>query len=764
MPESTEVAQGLARMPTEGPEEDGMSAIAEELVDIALSQTGGADFERFAHGLMAEFTGDRYLPLGGVHDGGADGLLADYVSETEGKPTAFVQTSIELDVAGKVRRTVARLRDVGRTVAVLTHISPHSVAKFDLLEETLSRELGVLVRIRERGFIRTYVNQSTRQQDNFRMHLGPYLEYLMQLGNTQLPTRSQHIQNPAVVVFLRQEAERANGSRDLLDSTADALALWALQGTDPDKGIRMSAAEIHGKIVEVLPNATSFLPMTTLQPRLQSLSTKRDGKRQINHHRSDNTYVLPYETRRGLDAENIEDEALSLRVREKFEYRAFEVEPTLEPRTVANTALTAIQLAFENRGLEFAAFLEGQSADEPRGRTPDLREPLHSAVEQFASAGNADALRSAAFDVIRGAIYAGDADEREYLRRLAKTYSIFFTLRQDPAIVKYFEDMSASLRLYVGTDIIVQAISEYYLPAQNRAATIMLEMAASAGAQLILTENVLEEIASNLRSADHEYHNYYEKIERHLTPVMIHEVPKILLRAYLYNLGKPGGPQSWQGFVNNFCSYGQLHQPRGEDEIRLYLLAKFNMSFVSSAELESTADAQDVSALTAKLLPGKRNQWPLAHNDALMICAVFGERVARGELASPSPFGFSTWWLTTESGVLGATGELRQKHRGAAYLMRPEFLLNFFALAPKASQVRDSFRSVFPSTLGITLSRRMDTQAMRELMRELSDAEDLDEARRLAVMATCVDKLKADFARRYSVEVATDVAPDPAFS
>lgn len=738
-----------------------MSPIPEDLVDIALSETNGPDFERFTHGLMAEFSGDHYLPMGGIHDGGADGLL-QYLAEVERKPTAFLQTSIEQDPSGKIRGTVARLLAVGRTVDVLTYVTPHVIPKFDLLEETLTQSLGVLVRIRERGFIRTYVNQSTRQQENFKMHLGKYLEYLSQLGRTQIPTRSEHIQNPAVIVFLRQETEREGAGQDLLNATTDALALWALQGTDPDAGIRMSPSAIHERIVGVLPNASSFLPMCKLMDRLTALAVKVDGQRQINHYRADDTYVLPYETRQGLDAEHVEDEALALRTRDRLEERAFEFDSSLDSRVVANTALTAVQLAFESRGLEFAAFLEGQTSQEPSGRTPDLREPLHSAVEQFASGGNADQLRCAAFEVVRGAIYAGNADEREYLRRLAKTYSIFFTLRQDPAIVQYFEDMSASLRLFVGTDMLVQALSEYYLPPENRAATIMLEMAAASGAQLILTENVLEEVVSNLRSADHEYHNFYVKIERRLTPDIIHEVSKILVRAYLYNLGRPNGPRSWQGFVNNFCTYGNLHKFGGEDEIRLYLLGRFNMQFVSSQELQTVADANDVSSVTASLLPGKKQQWPLAYNDALIICAVYGDRAARGELATPSPFGFSTWWLTTESSVLGATRDLREKHRDAAYLMRPEFLLNYFALSPKANEIRESFRSVFPSTLGITLSKRMDVKAMHELMRELGAAEEMDDARRLAAMATCINKLKADFARRYAFQVSANLDPDPA--
>lgn len=739
-----------------------MTAIPDQLIEIALESASGNDFESFVHGLMAEFSGDSYLPMGGIHDGGADGMYLEFISETKDRPGAFIQTSIERDIESKIRRTVTRLREVGRSVSVLTFVTPHAVSKFDMIEERLTQQMGALVRIRERGFVRTYINQSTRQQDNFRAHLGRYLEYLRHLGSTQIPTKSSHIIDPSVVVFLRQETESEASGRDILEATADALILWALQGTDPDAGIKMTVDSILEQIQKALPNAASFLPRDLVVRRLRSLSSKRDGRRQVNHHRTDDAYVLPFETRRSLEDETIEDEALSLRVRAKFEERAAACDSALNSRTVAETSIAAIQLAFESRGLEFAAFLEGRTAEHAGERSADLREPLHAAVTRFATGGNADALRLAAFETLRGAIYSGDPDEREYLRRLAKTYSIFFMLRQDPAIVRYFADMTQRLRLYIGTDLLVQALSEHYLPKENRTATLMLELASAAGAQLLLAESVLEEVLGNIRVADTEYQNYFAKVERHLTPMMIHEVPKILVRAYLYNLGAPGGPKGWESFVNNFLTYSRLREASAENELRLYLMGRFRMEFIETTALIASGDARDVSALTAKLLPRKYNNYDLAHNDALMVCAIYGDRSVLGEVSQASPFGYSTWWLTTETSVLKEAEDLVGRHQGVAFLMRPEFLLNFFALAPSASAVRESYRSVFPSTLGISLSRRMAPGAVHKLMRELNDAEEMDEARRLAVMSSCVDRLKTDFARRYSVGVQGEVEVDPA--
>ena len=67
-------------------------------------------------------------------------------------------------------------------------------------------------------------------------------------------------------------------------------------------------------------------------------------------------------------------------MRAKLQERASASNLNLDPKIVADTALTAIHLAFESRGLEFAAFLEGRSSDPSSERTADLREPLHAAV------------------------------------------------------------------------------------------------------------------------------------------------------------------------------------------------------------------------------------------------------------------------------------------------------------------------------------------------------------------------------------------------
>jgi hypothetical protein len=81
--------------------------------------------------------------------------------------------------------------------------------------------------------------------------------------------------------------------------------------------------------------------------------------------------------------------------------------------------------------------------------------------------------------------------------------------------------------------------------------------------------------------------------------------------------------------------------------------------------------------------------------------------------------------------------------------MRPEFLLNFLTLAPSASEARDAFRDIFPSLLGVNLSRRMPEKSFRSLLDRITEAGEMSEARRAAKLSQMADKLKGDFVRTY---------------
>ena len=173
-------------------------------MEIALSRVDGDDFEKFANGFFSSMLGVNYIPLGGMHDGGADGYALDHLSTRGHSVDQFFQVTIEKDVRSKAMRTVAALKKNGRSVRALTLVTSQPVPKPDLVESNLLGELDVIVQIREREYLVSHVNDSSHLRGHFSEHLLKYTNFLNSLGASALPTHSIHVSDPTVFVFLRR--------------------------------------------------------------------------------------------------------------------------------------------------------------------------------------------------------------------------------------------------------------------------------------------------------------------------------------------------------------------------------------------------------------------------------------------------------------------------------------------------------------------------------------------------------------------------------
>lgn len=724
-----------------------------DLVTIALDRTDGSSFELFVNQFYPAIAGATFVPLGGFKDGGADAYETP-VHEDQTRAERFYQASIESDCKAKIRRTVTRLRDFGRNPKSLVHFTPHTVRYPDRMEADLSDELGLQVVIRDGNYIRNHVNDDAQTIAAFDNRLRWHTDFLKGIGKSTIVPSSSHVKSPAVFVFLAQELSRRDGDYHLVNAMTDTLVLWALEGTDPDLGILRSPDEILDRIAGELPGVKALVTQR-LSSRLRSMSAKNyPGGRAIREHKRDGHYCLPFETRQRIEAESAADEALQVRFRQSLEQRVSE-----EPRaglglagqaSAVEVAQRAVQLTFETQGLEFASFLQ-RTDSETRG-FPTITDAIGNVLNDLGLAGTRRTLiGEAALSALRGVLYSSEDVEREYLHKLSLTYTLLFTLNTEPRLIEYFENLAGDFYLYVGTDVLLRALSEQLLPEPDQVTRNTLLMAARQGATLILTEPVLDEVVHHLRVSDWEYKNHIAGREAHLPYEIIREVPPIMLRAYLYAHMNPdlGGrrPRNWQGFVNKFCDHGDLHRQAAFDDLRRYLCGAFSMKYRSREDLAKYFDQEEVERVAGALAPDKRKS-VLAQHDAILASTVYGRRVKRSETSGTSEFGLSTWWLTGETSILRHTSDLVLKH-AAYYMMRPDFLLNFLTLAPKAHDVRATFRNVFPGLLGVSLGRRMDPEAFHEVMDQVAEAEMLDEARRAAQMAKVVDKLKGDASKRF---------------
>ncbi len=720
-----------------------MKAIDHKLVEIALTQVGGSDFERFAHVMLTEVSGVEYVPLGGVHDGGADGFFDNEVRQDQGGKR-FVQASTQANHKHKIRQTVDRLKSFGRDPKALTYVTAQSVKHIDLDQEDLTQDTGVFVRIRDANWIVANVNHSLATVAAFDSYLRKYLAFLDNLGGATLIEKTDHVDYRAMCVFLGQEVERRRNSGDLLEPVCDSLILWALEGTDPDEGQLASRQDIVEKIATVLPAARQFIE-PVLDDRLAQLSSKGNATgREIRRYVQDDLYCLPYETRRLVAEENITDESLKARVLNRMEERIQTLNDEVSPRIAARVALRAIGSTFEARGLELAAFLEQRI-----GNYEDLfiADHVDTALEDEKLSGPAAiTARSAVLEAVRSALYESSEDERALFSKLARTYSLLFSLKVEPRIVDYFQSMSESLVLLIGTDILVRALSERYLRREDQMTCNLLCLLRDAGADLLLSQPASEEVHSHVVGSDREFEAYFEAAERLVNLEIAKNCPKILIRAYFYAKLAPSegveGPRSWREFIQQICDPDSLRFPRGGEQIRKYLVERFGLQYVSTQDLTRFTSKADIARLADELdraRPGKLRI--LAENDAKMVLSVYGKRRSMGEDKRANPYGYRTWWVTQETTVRTVTRDL-VKERGADYMMRPEFLADFLALAPRARDVREAYSSIFPTLLGIRLSNRVREDVLHELMRRVKDVLAVDEARAKVMMSEFSDRLK----------------------
>lgn len=726
-------------------------AVNTERMNIALGKIQGFPFEAFVNDFFGALLGKTFAPLGGIKDGGADGFEVHVSEDSSGK--ALMQASIRMDVEDKVRQTVKRLREFGRNPKSLMYVTSKPVKSLDILEEKLTEDLDVTIRIRDAAYLTSHVNDSLGTQAAYNQHLRHLTESLDHLGSSTVVAPSSNVRDPSVFVFLSQEIERRNGNQTLVADVVDSLVMWALEETDPEAGLLMTESQIMEKILGVLPSVESLVkPRLSKQLAALSRKTRTDG-RAVRRYKSSGEYCLPFETRQLLQGENQTDEALRTAVETSIEERILKIpHPGLGDAglaTAVKVTMRSLQLTFERQGLTFISSLQ---KDEPTEMVV-VTDSLAAALDEAEVNGKKRSLvGDVVFECLRGVLYESTTAERDYLNKLSRTYALLFTLNSEPKLVTFFQQMAGDFYLYVGSDQLVRALSEICLDEADQVVTNTLKMSAQAGAKLVLTESALDEIVHHLRSCDYEFQNAFAAIENHVSYELARNSPKIMVRAYMYSrLGpeKKAKPTSWRAFINQFCNYTDLHRPQAFESIQRYLQNEFSMDFKGRDELRELVNPQHLAALASTLEENGNKRFELAENDALMVLAVYGHRRKKRESSNISEFGYQTWWLTGETRVLRHTGEIVRDNSGGKYVMRPDFLLNFLTLAPAAAQARESFSSIFPSLLGVTLSRRMADGPFKKMLGLVKEAENLNDSRRMAAIAEYSDTLKGDLHRQY---------------
>ncbi len=145
--------------------------------------------------------------------------------------------------------------------------------------------------------------------------------------------------------------------------------------------------------------------------------------------------------------------------------------------------------------------------DEPESYvSPSISDNFDKALDDLHVTGAvAERVKEIGLRVLRKTFYDSSQEERLYLSKLSRTYTLLFVLKNEPKIVEYFRNMSAEFILYVGADILIRMLSEHYLDEDDRMMSITLGILSAAGSTLVLSEKCLEEVWTHIKATDWEF-------------------------------------------------------------------------------------------------------------------------------------------------------------------------------------------------------------------------------------------------------------------
>jgi len=750
--------------------------IDHRLVAAALQHVERTNFEKFAQIFYGAIQDREFVPLGGIHDGGAEGfdVMEPEVFEDESSsnfiqaakddeaPSGFIQVSKQATTRRKIRDTVKRLREYGRTPKVVTYLTSQVVPDIDKEEQLLSKELDCKIAIRDAKYIETYINSNSSTISAFKSYLEPSIEYLYRPGEGEMVKQPENGVDRTLAVFLRQEVENQEDNGNLISSIADSLIIWALRDTDPDKGKLLGKDEILSVIEEALPSSRSLI-RSSIDHRLKRLSAKDAPEgRQLRHYRKEEKYCLPFETRRSVGVENAEDDLIKMRVSCVFEDRISEFFGNSHEehrQTVVKVCHASLGKVFERQGMKLAQFIHNENVDDEL--YTNVAEIATSEVDKIPIASDAkDNIRRIALQVLRGTFYDSSEYERLYLGKLSRTYILMLLLRNDLSVVEHFAKMAGNFNLYIGSDIIVRALSEHYLDQSSQTTVNLLKILKSSGSTIILTQKTVEEVATHIRAQIFEFENLYMSNEKYITYDNVEYIDRILIRSYFYARLSPVAnikpPANWLSYISNFADYDDLRKKEADYDLSNYLINKFGFIYENSQDMVAGLENSEIDELAKDIIESKTTNGRrkdsaelLAKNDAIQVLRIYRRRLERKEASPGNPFGFQTWWLTQDQKVRRGAGRAVKNNGNKFFMLRPEFILTYISLAPNKGQVRKSFEKVFPSALGVRLSTGLKTGVFERVMRSAAQLDQMDDARAAAMIAKLTERLKADSVKRF---------------
>jgi hypothetical protein len=709
--------------------------VDKEAFEYAISKIDdGEIFEKFATNFLSAELGHEFIPVGGTKDRGVDSF--QHVFSKNGKEKIIYQISTEIAHEAKIESTINKLNENGIVFSRLIYVTNRKINQAEAFVDKILDEQNVYLTIYDIRWFISNCNNSQSTINAYQIFVDTFLHEYSKPGNYQ--TIANLDSDSRLYVFLGQQFEKEHSTLKIDNLLAETLILYALEGTDPDKGVFKTLAEIKLEIRKYL----KFDPKLIDQTINEQISVLIKKPRKIKYHSTVQGYCLPYETRVEIEERNLQDELLYSKFFEETEVtiRKYFDDIEVNVRDIAKLIQNVFNKLFLRQGLEFSNFvLHGNNQDM-------VEQKLHDVIggvvdDSSVIIKNKEKVKISLNLAIRDIVYNGTENQRRFLKGLSNTYLMMFLLKWEPKLSTYFQTLASQLKVFVDNSIIVPALSEYYLPDGNKRHWNLLVGAHKAGISLFINETLLDELVSHFKMIRNKYYAVFHLTEEfYLSEESeLLYIDEIIIRAYFY--AKKGKRVSdFDSFINNFVdpSLKNLKQ-----ELIIYLKEVLHIEYISNSSWDINIDG-DEKAKLSETLKHKKNNEIKAENDAEMILAIYNLREKGNEQAENGIFGYKTWWLSKDTATYRAVSETFGDKYPISCYIRPDFVYNYIALKPSSEEVDDAYNEIFPTMLGVNLSYHMPKEISQSVQQKIQEYHDKPPVRVKQILRNLTDKLKTD--------------------
>jgi len=701
---------------------------------FAMNQINdGFVFEKFGLSFLGATLGYDFIPAGGVKDKGIDGL--EYIFGRTGYEKNIYQLSTELGYEAKLEKSIQKLIDNKIEFDSITYVTNRVFLNKDSTIDRLFDKFKKHLNIFDQNWLVSYANHSEATVNAYYTFIDSHLHEFSKPGKSYVV--SDLANDSRLFVFLRQQLETQRNDLKLDDLLADTLILFGLEGTDPDKDILKTKDELFDSIRKYVKFDPKILD-ETIEKRLHVLSSK---PRKINHHTQKNGFCLPYDTRLEIHNRNLADEQLldSFYSQTTAIIKKYFKEEAVVVRDLSKLIDETIHKIFYQQGLEFSNYiLHGKSQQVIE---KDLQEIISRVVDESSVVDkNKEAVKTALLMAIRDIVYNGTYEQKKYLKSLSNTYMMMFLLQWNPQIATYFESMASKMIVYVCTSILVPALSEYYLLPENRRHWNLIKGAQQAGIRLYISDAIIDELKHHF----YMLRNKYETLFRHNEHIYLNSeaetlyIDEIMIRAYFYAKARKK-VYSFEDFLSNFID---PDLKTVKDDLIGYLKSEFGITYFNDEALKIKISEEEHLKLTERLQENKSSK--KASTDSKIILSIYKLREKNNETATSGIFGYKTWWLSKDSTTYKAVSDLFGDKYPVSCYIRPDFLYNHIALAPKKHEIDGLYKEVFPSLLGVNLSFHLPHEVTDFVQERIAEHGTKNPERLTSILSRLSEKLKSD--------------------